>query len=158
MVFASTIKTKGISGGKQLAMKQILRIDEIHPDAPIRLDVAARLAFPDGSMTASGLRRERDKGNLVVERICGKDFTTLEHIEQMRMLCRAEKRDRTSGSQRSAGVKESFTPVLSGSSSMVDNKLPQDALRAKLRKRKVSSPSISPANMSLPAEPETSKL
>jgi len=32
--------------------------DAISPDTPLRLSVAAALAFPDGSMTASGLRRE----------------------------------------------------------------------------------------------------
>ena len=31
---------------------------EVKPDTPLRLSVAAALAFPDGSMTASGLRRE----------------------------------------------------------------------------------------------------
>ena len=55
---------------------------------PLRLEVAAKYAFPDGSMTASGLRRERAKGRLVVERIAGKDYTTLHEIERMRELCR----------------------------------------------------------------------
>jgi len=32
--------------------------DQIASDAALRLDVAAALAYPDGSMTASGLRRE----------------------------------------------------------------------------------------------------
>ena len=32
--------------------------DKITPDTPLRLEIAAALAFPDGSMTASGLRRE----------------------------------------------------------------------------------------------------
>lgn len=40
---------------------------EITDDTPLRLAVAAALAYPDGSMTASGLRRERDAGRLVVE-------------------------------------------------------------------------------------------
>ena len=42
---------------------------EIGPDTPLRLGVAAALAFPDGSMTASGLRREGARGRLVIERI-----------------------------------------------------------------------------------------
>jgi len=37
---------------------------DISPDAPLRLSVAAALAFPDGSMTASGLRREGARGRL----------------------------------------------------------------------------------------------
>jgi len=32
--------------------------EQIKQDAPLRLSVAASVAFPDGSMTASGLRRE----------------------------------------------------------------------------------------------------
>jgi hypothetical protein len=32
--------------------------DQVTPDAPLRLGVAAAIAFPDGSMTAAGLRRE----------------------------------------------------------------------------------------------------
>ena len=35
--------------------------DQIAPDTPLRLGIAAALAFPDGSMTASGLRREAAK-------------------------------------------------------------------------------------------------
>ena len=51
------------------------------PDTPLRLDVAAKLAFPDGGVTAASLRREATAGRLVIERIAGKDFTTLHHIE-----------------------------------------------------------------------------
>jgi hypothetical protein len=32
--------------------------DEVGPHMPLRLGVAAALVFPDGSMTASGLRRD----------------------------------------------------------------------------------------------------
>src|SRR6266436_6622882 len=64
--------------------------DKITPDTPLRLGVAAALAFPDGSMTASGLRREAERGRLVIERIAGKDYTTLAHIERMRELCHVE--------------------------------------------------------------------
>src|SRR5262245_40904316 len=58
--------------------------EDIGDDQPVRLAVAAALAFPDGSMTASGLRREAARGRLVVERIAGKDYTTLANIELMR--------------------------------------------------------------------------
>jgi hypothetical protein len=63
---------------------------DINPDSPIRLSIPAALAFPDGSLTASGLRRESARGHLLIERIAGKDYTTLANIEQMRELCRAE--------------------------------------------------------------------
>ena len=39
-------------------------LDKVTPNTPLRLDVAAALAYPDGSMTASGLRKERDRGTL----------------------------------------------------------------------------------------------
>lgn len=61
---------------------------EIADDTPLRLDVAAAVAFPGGGMTASGLRRERDAGRLTTELIAGKEFTTLVDIAQMRELCR----------------------------------------------------------------------
>ena len=64
--------------------------EQINSDTPLRLTVAAAVAFPDGSMTASGLRRESARGRLVVERIAGKDYTTLANIERMRELCRVE--------------------------------------------------------------------
>ena len=73
--------------------------EEIGPDTPLRLGVAAALAFPDGSMTASGLRRESARGRLVIERIAGKDYTTLT-IERMRDLCRVEVKDRDFGCAR----------------------------------------------------------
>jgi hypothetical protein len=51
------------------------------------------MAFPDGSMSASGLRREAARGRSVIERIAGKDYTTLANIERMRELCRVEVKD-----------------------------------------------------------------
>jgi hypothetical protein len=60
----------------------------VNPDAPLRLSDAAKLAFPMGGMTASGLRREAARGRLDIERIAGKDFTTLRAIEEMRQRCR----------------------------------------------------------------------
>ena len=66
--------------------------EAIDPDTPLRLSVAAALAFPDGTMTASGLRREGARGRLMIERIAGKDYTTLANIGRMRALCRVESR------------------------------------------------------------------
>ena len=71
-----------------------IRRSEINPNDPIRLSTAASLAFPDGSMTSSGLRKEALRGRLVIERIAGKDFTTLAHIERMRELCRVSAKAR----------------------------------------------------------------
>ena len=60
----------------------------IGPDTPLRLDVAAEVAYPDGSMTASGLRNEIRKGRLQCERTAGKQYVTLSDIERMRQQCR----------------------------------------------------------------------
>jgi len=108
--------------------------DQISPDTPLRLSVAAALAFPDGSMTASGLRREGARGKLAIERIAGKDFTTLANIERMRELCRVEVRVRDCGSGLRAEKTDGSWQALSGSSSMATGISPQDALRTKLAK------------------------
>ena len=63
---------------------------EVGDDTPLRLAVAALLAYPDGSMTASGLRREAARGRLLIERTAGKDYTTLAEIYKMRALCRLQ--------------------------------------------------------------------
>jgi hypothetical protein len=70
-----------------VAHSETFNIDTIRPDTPLRLDVAAALAYPDGSMTASGLRNEHKRGRLIIERTAGKDYTTLADIERMRGLC-----------------------------------------------------------------------
>lgn len=62
---------------------------KIDDDTPLPLKDAAQLAFPAGGMGASGLRLEAQRGNLVVERIAGRPFTTLRAIKDMRAKCRA---------------------------------------------------------------------
>src|SRR6516165_5630133 len=92
------------------------------PDVPLRLDTAAKLAFPYGGMTASGLRREGKRGRLVIERIAGKDFTTLRHIEEMRERCRNELtvKDQDYGSSRNVARKVAAPAKQVGSSAMMD--------------------------------------
>lgn len=62
---------------------------KIFDDSPLRLRDAAKIAFPYGGMTESGLRREIEKGHLEVEVIAGKQFVTLRGIREMRERCRA---------------------------------------------------------------------
>jgi hypothetical protein len=76
-----------------MASRADLRVTDVSPDTPLRLDIAARLAFPDGSMTGRGLRREANRGRLAVERVAGKDYTTLEAIREMRTQCRVTPQD-----------------------------------------------------------------
>jgi hypothetical protein len=97
-------------------------------DAPLRLSIAAKLAFPDGSMTASGLRREAARGRLRIERIANKDFVTLAEIKRMRELCRVSLSDQNTQ-----------TPLAIPSTSSEPEAAisPQDALRARLRKSRL---------------------
>ena len=116
--------------------RTISNLAEVKPDTPLRLNVAAALAFPDGSMTASGLRRECTRGRLIIERIAGKDYTTLANIERMRELCRVEAKVPDCGFVPPAGEAAGLSGVPSGSSSTATGISPRDALRAKLAKRK----------------------
>src|ERR1700738_1248325 len=109
--------------------------EKITPDTPLRLEIAATLAFPDGSMTEAGLRREGARGRLVIERIAGKDFTTLANIERMRELCRVEAKapDSTFG-PRDATPSATSPITQPGSSEMVDATFSQAALQMKLQR------------------------
>ena len=60
------------------------------PTTPLRLKVAAALAFPDGSMSEKALWEMGHAGKLTVEVIRGKLYTTLADIEEMRSLCRVQ--------------------------------------------------------------------
>lgn len=62
--------------------------DTITPTTPLRLEVAAALGFPDGSMTTGALRRLAAAQKLAHEKIAGKYFVTLAAIEDMRAACR----------------------------------------------------------------------
>lgn len=115
----------------------------VDPCAPIRLELAAKLAFPDGSMTASGLRREATRGRLVVERVAGKDYTTLEHIRQMRELCRVRAKE-TGLAKEAYGTSsavEGSSSRPSDSTSTAPLLSAQEALRARLQRTRLKNPS-----------------
>jgi hypothetical protein len=48
--------------------RSVLSTNEVGFNTSLRLSVAAALAFPDGSMTASGLRREAAREPLIFGR------------------------------------------------------------------------------------------
>ena len=73
---------------------------------PLRLSIAAKLAFPDGSMKASGLRKEAKRGRLIIERIAGSDYVSLEAIERMREKCRVEPKPSASTSVNGSAQQE----------------------------------------------------
>jgi hypothetical protein len=143
----------GVKEGKAAPIslaKIMLKIpDKVGPDEPLRLKVAAAIAFPDYSMTASGLRREAARGRLVIERVAGKDYTTLANIAEMRRRCQQRPKAQDCGFVPLAGPrKESFALPPSGSSSMEASMSPRDALRAKLSAHSKGSPNTLPANTS----------
>jgi hypothetical protein len=132
--------------GRSARLRQLAEQD-VTETTPLRLSVAAALAFPDGAMTVSGLRRECARGRLVIERIAGKDYTTLANIDIMRELCRVKRKVSGSGCDPNDGTPKGSIAQL-GSSSTGTAISPQGALRAKLQRRKASSRSTSPRNIS----------
>lgn len=109
--------------------KQTALLRDTPPDAPLRLDVAAALAFPDGSIGASALRREAARGRLEIWQVAGKTMTTLSAVARMMDRCRVDhpllNDDHQSGKRSRPG-----------SSSTSESISPRDALLAKLRTRK----------------------
>jgi hypothetical protein len=61
--------------------------NSIDDDTLLRLGIAAAVEFPDGSIGASGLRREAQSGRLRIWRIAGKDYTTRRALREMRSRC-----------------------------------------------------------------------
>lgn len=64
-------------------MGRALTLEAVSDDVPLRLDVAARLAFPDGSITPEELKRAIREGRLHIYVIAGKTMTTLRHLREM---------------------------------------------------------------------------
>src|ERR1700733_7429177 len=108
-------------------------LPNISSDAPVRLSIAAKLAFPDGSMTASGLRREAARGRLQIERVAGKDYTTLEAIKRMRELCRVQAKAPDSINEKPGITREDSPTKQSGLSRTETAISPRDALQARLK-------------------------
>ena len=119
---------------------------DITPDAPLRLSVAAQLAFPDESMSAGALRREAKRGRLRIERIAGRDYTTMRAIEEMRQLCHVHPKDLASTDDGDTAGK----PF--GLSETANTRRAQGALKTTLKELKKRSKSISPASERAPAQ------
>ena len=138
----------GFAGGRHMMRSRVPELDKVKPNTPLRLDVAAAIVFPDGSMTGSGLRKEAGRGRLAIERIAGKDYTTLAAIERMRELCRQNPKVRDCGSEKQDGTKSAGSPMpQSGSYSMENIKRAQSAAamivaELKQRLRPISTASI----------------
>jgi hypothetical protein len=138
--FAMSDKGKVGNIGPQYAEKPADRPEKayiggvlITPTTPLRLKVAAALAFPDQSMSEKALRELGRAGKLTVEKIRGKDYTTLADIEEMRKLCRVQ-------AKAQDYARKSVTEKPYGSSAMGSGTLAQAALSAKVRKARQASP------------------
>ena len=117
--------------------------DKITPnisgDAPVRLSVAAQLAFPrwfDDSIWAAS--RRLLAADCMIERIAGKDFTTLDiDQENEGTMPRPSKGARLFKRQARATVTASSSPRPSGSSRTATDISPRDALRARLEQSRL---------------------
>lgn len=118
-------------------------------NAPLRLDIAAKIAFPDGSMGAAGLRKERDAGRLVTELIAGKEFVTLAEIDRMREFCRGLRKARvSSGGTKAAKPTELYATEAAGSFATDKHSSALEAAKKAVRdmRTKKRSPNISLQN------------
>ena len=120
----------------------------VAPDTPLRLKVAAEIAFPCGGMTVSGLRREATRGRLMIEVIAGKQYTTLKSINEMREKCRVNPKVQDCGLNRNAGTGQNLSGGRIGSSVTERAKYARVALEKTARTLNVHSPAISPLNTS----------
>ncbi|WP_376705542.1 excisionase [Mesorhizobium sp. ISC25] len=95
-----------------MAEGSVLKIpDQFDETTPLRVEIAARIAFPDGSMRAAGLRKERDAGRLETELIAGKEYVTLLAITRMRELCRGRRKGHTSSGVTKAGKRTEHSEI-----------------------------------------------
>src|SRR6266403_581502 len=116
-----------ISPRKRPGTCRIPAPEMVTPTTPLRLEVAARLAFPDGSMTVSALRRLVVGGKLDHEFIAGKYYVTLAAIEEMRSKCRVQAK------AQDLSCKPEKVAAQSGSSETVNETSALDAMNATAR-------------------------
>jgi hypothetical protein len=121
---------------------------EIGPNTPLRIDVAAAVAYPDGSMGTKGLRREAARGRLVIERVAGKDYTTLAHIDRMREQCRLVVKAQDSNCDRPDAAPDVSPIPPPGASSTDDISAAQAAAQIIVEELSGRSRNTSPKNTS----------
>jgi hypothetical protein len=66
---------------------QMYRAD---PNENLLLEVAARIRFPDGKVTARVLRQEANRGRLNISRVGKRLYTTLTDVDRMIEGCRVK--------------------------------------------------------------------
>jgi hypothetical protein len=125
--------------------RRALDASQVSDTTPLRLDVVARLAFPDGSISAASLRGEIAKGRLTSWKIAGKVMTSLAEIKAMVERCRVPASPHASGC---AQPRTSEPPHGSSSTDLVSSALA--AARMRVQRLNEGSPTISPPSTTRP--------
>lgn len=112
-------------------------------DTPITLDEACEVLFR-GAIKSATLMAEADRGNLRLEKIGRRFFTTPEAIREMRTRCRVQEKKQGSDSGKTATEE-------SGSSKMDRDTAAQAALKKMLAGLKSGSPNTSQTSTSRPS-------
>ena len=93
---------------------------EITDDTPLRLETAARVAFPDGAVSANVLRSAASRGDLEHERLSGRVVVTLRWIREWRVRNRRPAQSRVEpgrpaiNDERRAAALASATQIVRG--------------------------------------------
>jgi len=102
-------------GGRSKRASILPDRSEITDDTPLRLDTAARLAFPDGVVSGNALRNAASRGDLEHERLAGRVITTLRWVREWRERNRHSARPRVqpdiSEERRSAALASAMQAV-----------------------------------------------
>src|ERR1700730_10900205 len=129
--------------------KPLPPLDTIKPDTPLRLDVAAALAFPDGSITGNSLRKAAIQEELEHEILRGKYHTTLSAIDDWRASCRVHPKGQGSGPARQSETRTARSAnARSGSSETDRGRSARAALQKMLKAPTGNSANTLPANPS----------
>ena len=117
--------------------------ETIDPNQPLRLETAARLKFPDGSVSVAALRKLIKSDRLVAWRVAGKDLTSIHELDRMLERCRAPKDHPDFGTENHERPKmDGAQKRERGSSCTVDVKSAQAAAKATLEALKKRLPTI----------------
>ena len=113
--------------------------------APVRLPVIAA----HYGLTVGSLRAEARRGNLVMSRVGGKDWTSHLEIERMFVRCRVKAVERDCGFEPPGETPVELKPPF-GSSEKRDDNLALAAAKGHARRLKEGLPPISSPNMRRP--------
>jgi hypothetical protein len=129
--------------------KPLPPLNSLKPDTPLRLAVAAALAFPDGSITESSLRKACTRRELEHEILRGKYHTTLAAINEWRARCRVQPKGLADGFARKSATRTARSASARSESSETDHaRSARAALQKILKAPSGRSANTSPASIS----------